>query len=101
MSKYAESVLAGISLKELRAVADMAQRQLYDRRCQSHVNGVGSCTVEPPHEDGWHECAIAASAAASPAHTSTPVRAMVRWRFGDDVVALEHEHEARRRPGAN
>jgi hypothetical protein len=101
MSKYAESVLAGISLEELRAVRDMAERQLYDRRCQAHLQGVGPCTAEPPHADGWHECDIAASASASPSHTSTPVRAMIRWRFADDVVALEHEHEARRRPGAN
>lgn len=101
MSKYAESVLAGISLQELRAVAELAQQHLYDRRCQSRVNYIGDCTAQPPHEDGWHECTTTYASGANPSHTSTPHRVVVRWRFDDDVVVLEHEHEARRRPGAN
>lgn len=96
-----KEMLRALPLAELREFVDMAQQHLYDRRCQSHLNGVGACTGEPPHEDGWHQCDIAASASASPAHTMTPVRAVVRWRFADDVVALEHEHQAKRRPGAN
>lgn len=102
MSKYAESVLAGISLEELRAVRDLADRHLYDRQCQSFLGSVGRCTAEPPHADGWHEhTAEWANQGTHPAHTGTPHIAVVRWRFADDVVALEHEHEERRRPGAN
>jgi len=101
MSKYAESVLAGVSLEELRAIAELAQQQLYDRRCQSHLSNIGSCTGQPPHEDGWHECATKYAAAGAPAHTATPHPVWVRWRFDDDTVAAEHAHEARRRPGAN
>ncbi|MFJ3540378.1 hypothetical protein ACIPQA_33665 [Streptomyces sp. NPDC090109] len=105
MSKPGEAIteetLRGLSLAEVRELVRLAEQHLYDRRCQAHLHGVGPCTAEPPHKDGWHECDISARAAASPAHTATPVRAMVRWRFPDDVVALEHEHEGRRRPGAN
>ncbi|WP_399559079.1 hypothetical protein OG762_52475 (plasmid) [Streptomyces sp. NBC_01136] len=101
MSKYAESVLAGISLYELREVIRLAEQELYDRRCQSRLNSVGNCTAEPPHADGWHECQEAFGSAGNPSYTGAPQPATIRWRFSDEVVALEHKHEAGRRPGAN
>jgi hypothetical protein len=93
--------LSALPLDELRALVQLAENQLFDRRCQSNLSAVGHCMAEPPHADGWHEHTQTYGQNGTPAHTGAPQPATVRWRFSDEVVALEHEHEARRRPGAN
>lgn len=94
--------LSALPLDELRKLVALAENQLFDRRCHSNLDSVGNCTAEPPHADGWHEHIDAyPRGTARPANGASPQPAVVRWRFSDEVVALEHEHEAQRRPGAN
>jgi hypothetical protein len=98
---FSDETLRALPLEDLRALVRLGEKQLYDRQCQSSLDRIGHCTAEPPHSDGWHEHRPAYASVAHPAHTAAPHPAVIRWRFEDDVVALEHEHEARRRPGAN
>jgi hypothetical protein len=95
-----KAALAALPLEQLRELRRLVGEVEFDRRCQSNVPGIGSCTIEPPHADGWHECAER-YATGSPGYTSLPHRIRVRWRFDADVVEQEYAHEARRRPGAN
>jgi hypothetical protein len=97
-----KEALAALPLAELRQLAEMAEQSLFDRKCQSTLQTGAPCTAEPPHADGWHENrGTTYAAVAYPAYTASAQPAEIRWRFMDDVVAREHEHEAQRRPGAN
>lgn len=99
--KLSDETLRALPLEDLRSLVRLAEQQLHDRQCHSSMNNLGHCTAEPPHADGWHEHRQDYAGQARPAHTATPHPAVVRWRFEDDIVAQEHEHEARRQPGAN
>lgn len=94
--------LAGLSLDDLQRLIFSAEQQINYRRCRSYIPNLGHCTAEPPHADGWHERSHGPAVFASPGHSATEApTVVVRWRFSDEVVALEHEHEAKRRAGAN
>jgi hypothetical protein len=101
VSTISEEMLRGLPLEELRQLQSHAERVLFDRRCHASLLNFGPCMAEPPHADGWHETTQVYPTTATPAYSGMPQPAVIRWRFDDEVVVREHEHEAQRRPGAN